>query len=179
MALQLFSARHHQPPQRRSVLHCAPALRLPHRLLLQDQPVFRCSDGPGLNGSAVIRWCLKRGRSAPCSRSPSATSVPLGQDSFSPGAIRSQAEGGNAPEQQIPNRTEGENTPIHARVRHGVRACPANSCKTRQDLGAKVKAIILNCQFSNKSEQFLVNIDMKISILDKALSVGLFLVTLN
>lgn len=149
-----------------------PALRLPHRLLLLDQPVCRCSDRPGLSGSAVIRWCLKgdarrRVRGLRRRRPYHSSGIPSARAYKEPGGGR------HAPEQQIPHRTEGENTPIHARVRHGVRACPAKSCKTPQGLGAKIRWH----HFSSKSEQFLVNIDMKITILDKTLSAFLVLLT--
>lgn len=123
-------------PQRRSVPHSHPALRLLRRLL--DQPVCRCTNRPGLNRSAVIRWCLKGGRSAPCSRSPSATSVPLGRDSFGPGAIRSQAGGGMSLSSKSQTGQRGENTPhTRARVRRGVRARPSDSCETRRSLRSK------------------------------------------
>lgn len=94
-------------------------------------PVRRCSGRPRTERVRGHKMVFKRGeRSAPCSRSPSATSVPLGRDSFSPGAIRSQAEGGMSLSSKSPHRTEGGKHP-RARTRvHGaacvhVRGIPA------------------------------------------------------
>lgn len=111
------------------------------------QPVPRCSDRPGLTGSAVIRWCLKGGRSAPCSRSPSATSVPLGRDSFGPGAIRSQAEGGMPLSSKSQSGQRGK-TPPYTRV-YGTACAPARP--------TPAKRVQVWHQFSNKSQQFLMN----------------------
>lgn len=55
-----------------------------------------------------------------------------------PRGYKEPGGGRHVPEQQIPNRTEGENTPhTRARVRRGVRARPSDSCETRQSLRRK------------------------------------------
>lgn len=87
-------APNHQPLDQRR-LSSPQSLLPPPLALLLKQP-------------AVIRWCLKGERRAPCSRSPSATSVPLVRDSCSPGAIRSQAEGGMSPSSKSQTGWEGK-----------------------------------------------------------------------
>lgn len=140
--LQPFSARHHPPPQRLRSLSC-PALwppgsqalslspRLLLLLLLLDQPVcVRCSDGPGLSGSAVIRWCLKRGdarrrvRGLRRRRPYHSAGIPS-----APGAIRSQAEGGMPLSSKSQTGQRGREkkkqkkpTPIDTRVCDAARA---------------------------------------------------------
>lgn len=107
----------------------------------------RCSDGPGLSGSAVIRWCLKRGdarrrvRGLRRRRPYHSAGIPS-----APGAIRSQAEGGMplSSKSQTGQRGGKKNKKTkhphtHARVRRGVRAGASNFCKMRQDLGGKKK----------------------------------------
>lgn len=128
MDLQPFSARHHPPPQRRSLSRTvAPgsqALSLPGCCCCcccWIRLYVRCSDGPGLSGSAVIRWCLKRGdarrraRGLRRRRPYHSAGIPS-----APGAIRSQAEGGMPLSSKSQTGQRGEkkkkNTPIHTHV---------------------------------------------------------------
>lgn len=106
--------------------------------LLFTQSVLLAVSTPPPNCSAALLRCspsetagshkmvFKGERSAPCSRSPSATSVPLVRDSCSPGAIRSQAEGGMSLTSKSQTGWEGEkekkreNTHAHGTAQHGT-----------------------------------------------------------
>lgn len=82
-------------------------------------PVLRCCVAEKVSGHKIA---FKAERSAPCLRSPSATSVPLVRDPCSPGTIRSQAEGGMSlsSKSHTGQREEGEKT--HTHPQHGAHA---------------------------------------------------------
>lgn len=129
MTPAVLSDRHRNHPA--SAGRCVLSI-CPRQLLLVTESVLCCPRLSVRASGPVLRSCLtealcshktvfKGERSAPCLRSPSAMSVPLVRDSCSPGAIRSQAEGGMSLTSKSQTGQRGEKNTPHTRAHSTAR----------------------------------------------------------